>query len=419
MTWFLSLIILILLLAVGYGGWRLRRRILQPVARLRQTLMAAGLTSGDSNLATIRVATAHLKELTTRARQEEEYLTLLQSILERTNDGVVVVNGELRIILANKAAARIFRRAEAELEGRRLTDVTREKQIYDGFRDALQQQKPFEGRFERMEGIERQVFQLRIIPLGEGKAAGVFLDVTRLERLERVRQEFLSNVSHELRTPLTSILAYVETLLDGALDDPENSVRFLEIIQKHARRLTSLVNDISDLSAIESGNVRLDPVKLSVRQVVEEVMEALKPRAQQVDVSLFNNVSPDLMLTADRGRFEQILMNLLDNAIKFNHRGGEVRVMAERQNDAISISVKDTGIGIPASDLPRVFERFYRVDKARSVELGGTGLGLAIVKHLVRIQGGKISVESTPGEGTCFSIMWPEVAAPEPIVEMG
>jgi two-component system phosphate regulon sensor histidine kinase PhoR len=348
--------------------------------------------------------------LTTQARQAEKDLALLQSLVVRTQDGIVVVDSDLQVILANKAAGRIFGRREMTLEGRRVTEIVREKQIYDGFCEALEQQKPFEGRVERIEGIERQVFQLRIIPLGEGKAAGVFLDVTRLEQLERVRQEFLSNVSHELRTPLTAILAYVETLLDGAINDSENNVHFLETIQKHARRLTSLVNDVSDLSAIESGNVRLDPVKLSVHQVVEEVMETLKPRARQFDVTLFNEVSPDLRLTADRGRFEQILLNLVDNAVKFNRRGGEVRVEAERQNGSVSISVKDTGIGIPAPDLNRIFERFYRVDKGRSVELGGTGLGLAIVKHLVRIQGGKITVESQPGEGTCFKIIWPETA---------
>lgn len=417
MTLFLSLMIVILVLAVGYGGWVFRRRIHLPLARLQQTLLVAGVGPGNSIASTLQATMTYLRELTTHARQAEKDLTLLQSLLVRTQDGIVIVDSDLRVILANQAADRIFGRTELGLEGRRVTDIIREKQVYDGFCEALEQQKPFEGRLEKIDGIERQVFQLRIIPLGEGKAAGVFLDVTRLERLERVRQEFLANVSHELRTPLTAILAYVETLLDGALDDPENNVHFLETIQKHAQRLTSLVDDISDLSAIESGTVRLDPTKLRVHQVVEEVMETVKPRARQFDVSLFNEVSPDLTLTADRRRFEQILLNLVDNAVKFNRHGGEVRVAAERQHGAISISVKDTGIGIPAPDLSRIFERFYRADKGRSMELGGTGLGLAIVKHLVRIQGGKITVESQPGEGTCFRITWPDVAVPEPVGE--
>jgi two-component system phosphate regulon sensor histidine kinase PhoR len=152
--------------------------------------------------------------------------------------------------------------------------------------------------------------------------------------------------------------------------------------------------------------------------VVEEVMMTVQPRAQEFAVSLFNDVPLDLTLTADRGRFEQILLNLIDNAVKFNRRGGNVRVLAARQNGAIALSVKDTGIGIPATDLPRVFERFYRVDKGRSMELGGTGLGLAIVKHLVRVHGGHITVESKLGEGTCFNIVWPEATVPEPVEEV-
>jgi two-component system phosphate regulon sensor histidine kinase PhoR len=418
MTLLLSFLILALALAVLYLGWVLRRGILLPIARWRDALFAAEVSSDDPDLSTIQLATARLKELTARTHQAEKDLALLQSILEQTHDGVMVVDSNLRIVLANEAVARIFGRAGTELVGRRLTEVARDKQVYDGFRQALQQQKPFEGKFERIEGIERKISQLQIIPLAEGKAAGVFLDVTRLERLERMRQEFLANVSHELRTPLTAILAYVELLLDGAIDDRENNVRFLEVIQKHAQRLTSLVNDISDLSAIESGNVPLDPVRLSVRQIVDEVMETVRPRAQQCEVSLYNDISADLPITADRGRFEQILLNLIDNAVKFNRRGGEVRVTAERQNGAVSISIKDTGIGIAASDLPRVFERFYRVDKARSVELGGTGLGLAIVKHLVRIQGGKITVESKPGQGTCFSLIWPDVISSKPVEDL-
>ncbi|MBI3949968.1 MAG: PAS domain-containing protein [Acidobacteria bacterium] len=416
MMLFLSLIVSVLVLAVVYSA--LRRWILHPLARLRRTLTATGLTPTDSKLSTIELATAHWQKLTTRIQKTERDLARLQSILEKTHDGIIFVDSNLRIIWVNEAAAKIFGQAGTGLEGKRLTELARDKQVYDGFRDALEQQKPFEGRLERIEGIERRFYHLRIAPIGEGKAAGVFLDVTRLERLERVRQEFLANVSHELRTPLTAILAYVETLLEGAIDDPENNVRFLEIVQKHGQRLTNLVNDISDLSAIECGNVRLDPMRLNVRQVVEEVIVTLHPRVEQCEVHLFNDVPSDLVLTADRGRFEQILLNLIDNAVKFNHRGGEVRVIAERRNGSVSISVKDTGIGIPASDLPRIFERFYRVDKGRSMELGGTGLGLAIVKHLVRIQGGKITVKSKPGEGTCFNIVWPDGAASEPVREL-
>jgi two-component system phosphate regulon sensor histidine kinase PhoR len=158
-------------------------------------------------------------------------------------------------------------------------------------------------------------------------------------------------------------------------------------------------------------------VKLNLRQLVANVVETLGPRARQFDVRLLNEVPLDLTISADQKRFEQILINLIDNAVKFNRRGGDVHVQAERRNGEVVIWVKDTGIGIPAADLPRVFERFYRVDKARSVEVGGTGLGLAIVKHLVKAQGGKITVESMPGEGTCVSLSWPAAAVAEPVEE--
>lgn len=411
MTLLLGLVILGLVLAMGYGGWMVRRHILLPLARLRQLLLAAGVTPDSSPSSTLHVAAAYLRDLTTRARQAEADRALLHSVLTRTQDGIIVVDDDLRILLANEAASRIFARPGMSLEGRRIPEIVREKQLYDGFHQALQQRQPNEGRLEKVESLEHRVFQWRTLPLGEGKAAGVFLDVTRLEQLERARQEFLANVSHELRTPLTAILAYVETLLDGAIYDSDNNIRFLETIQKHARRLSHLVNDIADLSAIESGHVHLEPVALGLHQLVAEVLDTVRPRTRQLDITLLNEVPPDLQLIADRERFEQILLNLVDNAVKFNRRGGHVRVQAVRQDGAIVVSVRDTGIGIPASDLPRIFERFYRVDKGRSVELGGTGLGLAIVKHLVRLHGGTITVESQLGEGSCFHIIWPDVAA--------
>lgn len=411
MSWLIGLTLLVFLGALLIGGWLVRCRLLLPLARLRHLLHTSGIACEDTAEATLQAATEQLKELAARAQQAEKDLALLSSLILRTDDGILVVDRHLRVVLANRAAAALWGRNETGLEGSRLADLVRDKQVYDGFCDAIEHQQAFQGRFERADGDDRQVFELHITPLDNHHAAGVFLNITRVEQLERIRQEFLTNVSHELRTPLTSIMAYVETLLDGALDDPDHRVEFLHVIERHARRLHSLIDDISDLSAIESGQIRLDITQVNLRAIVAEVVQTLQPRARRNSIHLVNEVPFELVVRADQKRFEQILINLIDNAIKFNRPGGSVYIGAQRQNKQIIISVKDTGIGIPATDLPRVFERFYRVDKARSVEVGGTGLGLAIVKHLVKVQGGRINIESQPDEGTCVNLMWPAADA--------
>src|SRR5262249_18794668 len=227
----------------------------------------------------------------------------------------------------------------------------------------------------------RRILRLHAAPLrlSDNQVDGVvcaFSDDTKLEMLERVRQEFLSNVSHELRTPLAAITAYAETLLDGGVDDKDNSLRFLHTIQRNAERMKALVNDVSDLHAIESGAVSLAIERLLLRQVVGDVFNGLSHRAAKYGVTLLNHVADDFRVDADRRRLDQILINLVDNAIKFNHPGGVVTVLADASEEGQMIRVRDTGPGIPSEHLTRVFERFYRVDKARSREAGGTGLGI-------------------------------------------
>jgi two-component system phosphate regulon sensor histidine kinase PhoR len=234
----------------------------------------------------------------------------------------------------------------------------------------------------------------------------VFFDVTRLERLERVRQEFLSNVSHELRTPLTAILAFVETLESGAIEDIENSQRFLAIIRRNANRMHTLIDDILQLSAIEAGNVPLRTEEIELYPLVNEVFASLAAAAKTRQIVLDNRVDQQAKVFADSRGLEQMLTNLIDNAIKFNRDGGRVSV-THKNGLRDRIRVEDTGEGIPAQHLPRLFERFYRVDRARSREVGGTGLGLAIVKHLARAHGGEVAVESKLGEGSTFAIELP------------
>jgi two-component system phosphate regulon sensor histidine kinase PhoR len=254
---------------------------------------------------------------------------------------------------------------------------------------------------------ELRSFQLNVAPLGRDLAVGVFFDITQLERLERVRREFFANQSHEVRTPLTVILAYAETLLDGAIDDAANRVRFVEKLHKHATRMNELISDISDLSAIESGQVKLEPAPIRLAAIVSETIALSHARHKDSDVSFVVSVPEGLVVNADRTRLEQILYNLVDNAVKFNRRGGTVTVSGEEQEGRAIIRIADTGIGIAEADLPRVFERLYRADKSRSRKVEGTGLGLAIVKHLVQAHGGEVSVSSDIGQGSEFRFTLP------------
>jgi two-component system phosphate regulon sensor histidine kinase PhoR len=223
-----------------------------------------------------------------------------------------------------------------------------------------------------------------------------------------VRQEFLSNVSHELRTPLTAIIAFVETLEDGAMDDAEHNRRFLNVIRKNAERMHNLIDDILELSSIEAGIVTVEPRPVRLAGVIEDITTALASRAAARGITLHSEIENGALVYADARRLEQMLTNLLDNAIKFNREGGRVTIRHEASDERDRISIKDTGDGISPEHIERIFERFYRIDRARSREMGGTGLGLAIVKHLARAHGGEASVQSAPGEGSTFIIELPK-----------
>jgi two-component system phosphate regulon sensor histidine kinase PhoR len=345
---------------------------------------------------------------------------LLRSIVASVAEGLVITDCDSRVLLINDAARALLNTGERQVI--RLMDISRDPQLHRAFSSVLAMGDRAEARIEtRSSENDRRILRFHAAPLRltDNQIDGVvcaFIDVTKIERLERVRQEFLSNVSHELRTPLTAITAYTETLIDGAIDDQENSLRFLQTIQRNVERMKALVNDISELSAIESGAVRLVVELSSLHQIVNDIFSGLAPRAAKHGVTLCNLVAEDFQVTADRRRLEQILINLVDNAIKFNHPGGNVTVNAIATDDSAHqiIKVRDTGPGISSEHLPRVFERFYRVDKARSREAGGTGLGLAIVKHLARAHGGEAYVTSEVGLGSEFSIRLPQRAVTTP-----
>ncbi|HET6892458.1 MAG TPA: ATP-binding protein [Pyrinomonadaceae bacterium] len=338
---------------------------------------------------------------------------LFEATLGGMREGLLVVDSDMRVIASNPAAHRLFSFSRSNLESQRLTELTRNPAIYTAFLDALKGRERSGVKVET-HGAGRRIFDLRVVPLNSGRngdtsgAIGVFFDITQLEKLERVRQEFLSNVSHELRTPLTAILAFVETLETGQLDDSDDNRRFLAIIRKNATRMQHLIDDILELSAIEAGNVELETEEFELGSLINDVITALGAKASSRSITVRNKVLPGTTIVADPRRLEQMLTNLVDNAIKFNRDGGEVAISCEA-GDRTRILVQDTGDGIPSQHLERLFERFYRVDRARSREMGGTGLGLAIVKHLARAHGGEVRVTSELGKGSVFEIDLPRM----------
>ncbi|HEY9402933.1 MAG TPA: ATP-binding protein, partial [Pyrinomonadaceae bacterium] len=346
---------------------------------------------------------------------------LVETMMDSMREGMLVVDADLNVVASNAAARVLFgfgrggTAARGELP--QLNELTRNPAVLSAYLDAIERGERVEVKVP-MADAERRVFDLRVAPLRQRRGAGlpgvaargavgVFFDITRLERLERVRQEFLSNVSHELRTPLTAIRTFVETLESGALEDADNNRRFLSIIDRNAARMHSLIDDILELSAIESGMVTVEARPVRLPSMIDDVLTALAPRAAERDVTLRNEVAGDVFVHADPRRLEQMLTNLCDNAIKFNAEGGAVTVSHERVGARDHIRVADTGEGIAPAHVERIFERFYRVDRARSRALGGTGLGLAIVKHLARAHGGEATVRSTSGQGSTFTIELP------------
>ena len=336
---------------------------------------------------------------------------LLDAAVNEMREGLLVIDTEMRVVASNRAARDLFSLVDDEINLRRLTELTRNPAIYDAFLDAVRGTERAGVKVETY-GPTKRAFDLRVIPLRADNggpangAVGVFFDVTRLERLELVRQEFLSNVSHELRTPLTSIMALAETLEAGAIDDQDHNRRFLSIIQRNAARMHRLIDDILELSAIEAGNVKVQPERVPLHTLVDEVIGSLSSAAAARSIAVHNLVEPDIRVFADPHRLVQMLTNLIDNAIKFNRENGTITITYV-SDGYDRISVADTGEGIPGHHLDRLFERFYRVDRARSRELGGTGLGLAIVKHLAKAHGGEVTVDSHFGEGTKFTIELP------------
>lgn len=334
-----------------------------------------------------------------------------ESILATMVEGVLAVDARLRVTFSNRSFAEAVGAQHPIRDGTPLPEVVRGPSLSELLTEVLREGEPQERRLGLVLAGEERVFVAQAAPMtspaGPG-AIAVLYDITPLERLERVRRDFVANVSHELRTPLTAIRGYAETLLEGGLEDAENSRRFVEIIKAHAIRLGNITSDLLTLSELESGAASSPSERVSVQAVVDSSMRTVMTAARLAGVRLVRGEIEEAEVLGSRTHMEQVLVNLLDNAVKFNRSDGEVRIETHRAPDGnVTIAVSDTGVGIPSESQSRIFERFYRVDKARSREAGGTGLGLSIVKHIVERMNGSVIVESDLGRGSKFTVTLP------------
>jgi len=339
-----------------------------------------------------------------------EERNLSRAILDSMVEGVAVVNSEERLLFANKGFAEILELDAPPQPGRSLVEIVRQTELLEAVRAVLKGASRVQA--EITTGTLRQRFfaaTVASVMATENSGAVVVLhDISDLRKLERVRRDFVANVSHEFKTPLTAIQGFAETLLAGAMDDPQNRIRFLQIILEHSRRLARLTDDLLELSKMDADRLDLEVDRLSVRQFVQSCLETTQGSAADKHLQVSANLQESLPdIAADRRRLAEVLQNLLDNAIQYTPSGGKIAVSASSDGNEVTFTVSDTGIGIPQVDQPRIFERFYRVDVARSREVGGTGLGLSIAKHLVEAHGGRIWVESEVGQGSQFHFTVP------------
>lgn len=399
------------------------RRISRPIERLRQGAerFAEGDLSYQLPIPSTEEVGGLAQSMNKMAAQLDDRLRMvlrqrneIQGILSSMVEGVLAVDPEGRLLNLNEAAAEMLQIDADQVRGRSVRDVIPNEQLRDLLAQVLVSHEPVEGAITVGEENDERYVQghgtLLIDPQGKSIGAVVVLnDITRLRRLETVRREFVANVSHELKTPITAIKGFVETLLDGALDSPEDARRFLTIVADKVDHMTEIIEDLLALSRIEQ-DVDKEEIRLetgNIREVLEAAMDTCVGKAKEANVDLVMECPTDLYARINNPLLEQGVVNLIDNAIKYSVERDKVDIRAKTANGSVVISVTDHGSGISPEHLPRLFERFYRVDKGRSRQLGGSGLGLAITKHIALAHGGEISVTSELGQGSTFSIAIP------------
>jgi len=354
--------------------------------------------------------TERRRELQERVRESEQSV---QAVFGAMLDGLVVVDDLRRVRLMNREFRRAFGVGE-NASGGTLLELLRLASVDRLVMEAIRSRQPQRESLRLSRGpSEGREMEVSAVPLGENSAqmegaVVLFRDTTHVRQVEEMRREFVANVSHELRTPLSIFRGYLETLLDDPHQPPGELLRILEIMERHSDRLNALVEDVLSLARLESPGAELDLSEVDLAELLHSIMRDWEKRFAAKQLKSHLNFPGNLpLLQADENRVQEVIYNLLDNAVKYSQPGGTVFLRAEIEGDRVRISVADQGVGIPEADLPRIFERFYRADKARSRELGGTGLGLSIVKHIVQLHGGTVEAASEPGKGTTISVLLP------------
>jgi two-component system phosphate regulon sensor histidine kinase PhoR len=406
MNWYLGIPLVLLLAAAAWLGWRyfyLRRRLDAYARAIRRAadngLALTDLPEDEKGLEDISNAVKNLALAEqVRASGLETERARLAAVLDQMTDGVLIADAEGRIQFTNPAAGKLFEAPSAV--GHTVAEVIRQHQLVQAWRRSRETGETQEESVELPS--HRQFLQLVVLPdRSTGGSLLLVQNLTRVRRLETVRRDFISNVSHELRTPLASLKALTETLRDGALEDPKTAQRFLGRIETEVDALTQMATELLELTRIESGQVPLELKAVAPHKFMDSAAERMRAQAERAGLRLRVKIPARVPeIRADAVRLEQVLVNLIHNAIKFTRPGGEVVLSAHAEGDFVSFSVQDTGAGIPEDDLERIFERFYKADRARSG--GGTGLGLSIARHIVEAHGGKIWAESREGRGSTF-----------------
>jgi len=385
---------------------------------LNARLFPTGKGEFDSIIMNIASLIENTKERLDFAETEKQRM---EAILRGMTDGVLITDTNGIVILANQTFSSLIS-SHAIIEGKQIMEILRNVQLINIFRKALESKNIISEQINISQLNKELHLIATAVPVYSNTKAGLINnkvfrpatvsgivltlhDITRLKQLEKIRKDFVANVSHEIMTPITAIKGFAETLLDGAMDDKENAVRFLGMIKSHSERLNSLVQDLLTLSRIELGDITIKKTEVGVENVIDTVFMTLKEKANKKGLYLKKAISAGIQtIHADKDRLIQIMLNLVDNSIKFTEKGG-VTVGIDETGGRITLYVQDTGIGISSNHLDRLGERFYRVDSSRSREMGGTGLGLAIVKHLVNAHEWAMRIESKPGQGTKINII--------------
>jgi two-component system phosphate regulon sensor histidine kinase PhoR len=415
-TWLLLAAIAGATIAIGYSVWR---KWIAPWSQIERLVAQIGrgekprtfLVEGGKGAQRIGVA---LESVFTRQddldRQLRERASGQKAILSAMQNGLLVVDRRRRVALVNPAFCDLFKIDERSL-GAPLLESVRDPAVEKIVGETFDRRKPSEGELV----IGKREFQMASVPMGNDNgditgAVVLFHDITELKRADEMRRDFVANVSHELRTPLSILRGYIETLLDDPKLPRGESVRILEVMEQHSKRLGLLANDLLTLAQMESGSSTLQLSDIDLLRFLSDLTRDWRKKFSAKRLKAVADVSDECStIRADEARLREVFDNLLDNAVKYSNQNGTIRLAAERRGGAIVLSVTDRGIGVSADDLPRIFERFYRADKARSRELGGTGLGLSIVKHIAQIHGGTVEAESEPGKGATIRVLLPVV----------